>query len=115
MSEFFKSSVVKEEILEISELQEKVYSKLFEFPRLDREEKINHILDLENLMEKQRVLYTRLSLSDDPDAKEMKRRIEESASLMGLSRDIDMNLLFTNMSKLIQNLKAQLREEKLDT
>ena len=115
MSEFFESNVVKEEILEISELQEKVYSKVFEFPKLDREGKIDHILDLEHLMEKQRVLYTRLSLSQDPDAKEMKNRIEESASLMGLSRDIDMNLLFTNMSKLIQNLKAQLQDEKLDT
>jgi len=115
VSEFFESEVVKEEMQEISELQEKVYAKVFEFPKLDREGKLDHILDLEILMEKQKILYTRLSLSKDPDAQEMKIRIENSASLMGLSKDIDMNLLFTNMSKLIQNLKAQLQEEKLDT
>jgi hypothetical protein len=111
VSEFFESEVVKEEMQEISELQEKVYAKVFEFPKLDREGKINHILDLETLMEKQKILYTRLSLSKDPDAQEMKIRIEDSASLMGLPENVDMNALFSNMSKLISNLKKQLQDQ----
>ena len=39
---------------------------------------------LKDLIEKQKILYTRLSLSDDPEAKKMKENIIESASMMGL-------------------------------
>ena len=111
MSGFFDSEVVQEEMKEVSNLQEKVYSKVFEFPKLNREEKINHINDLEKLMEKQQVLYMRLALSEDPDAMEMKLRIQDSASLMGLPENVDMNALFSNMGRLINQLKQQLSEE----
>ena len=111
MSGFFDSEVVQEEMREVSELQEKVYSKVFEFPKLNREEKIDHINDLEKLMEKQQVLYMRLALSEDPDAMEMKLRIQDSASLMGLPENVDMNALFANMGRLINQLKQQLSEE----
>lgn len=111
MSGFFDSEVVQEEMREVSELQEKVYSKVFEFPKLNRQEKIDHINDLEKLMEKQQVLYMRLALSEDPDAMEMKLRIQDSASLMGLPENVDMNALFLNMGRLINQLKQQLSEE----
>lgn len=111
MSGFFDSEVVQEEMREVSELQEKVYSKVFEFPKLNRQEKIDHINDLEKLMEKQQVLYMRLALSEDPDAMEMKLRIQDSASLMGLPENVDMNALFSNMGRLINQLKQQLSEE----
>lgn len=111
MSGFFESEVVQQEMLEVSKLQEKVYSQVFQFPYLDREGKISHIKDLEKLMEKQQILYMRMALSDDSDAIEMKERIKDSASLMGLPENIDMNALFANMSRLIQELKNQLAEE----
>ena len=34
---------------------------------------------LEKLLDKQKILYARLSLSDDPEAKVMKERIVDSA------------------------------------
>lgn len=111
MSGFFDSEVVQNEILEVSKLQEKVYSQVFEFPKLNREGKINHINDLEKLMEKQQILYMRMSLSDDSDAIEMKNRIKDSATMMGLPENIDMNALFANMSRLIEELRKELSEE----
>ena len=111
MSGFFESEVVQQEMMDVSALQEKVYSKVFEFPKLSYEEKVNHINDLENLMEKQKILYMRLTLSDDSDALEMKRMIEDSASLMGLPENVDMNALFANMGRLINQLKQQLLED----
>ena len=63
---FFDSELVQTEMEEISKLQEKVYSNVFAFPSLDREGKLRHINDLETLMEKQKILYMRLALSDDP-------------------------------------------------
>ena len=76
---------------EISDLQEEVYGNVFKFPSMNKEEKKFHVGMLERLLDKQRILYTRLSLSDDPEAKMMKDRIVESATMMGLPPDSDMN------------------------
>jgi hypothetical protein len=108
---FFDSEVVQNEMLEVSKLQEKVYSEVFTFPSMDREAKINHINDLEKLMEKQQILYMRMALSDDSDAIEMKNRIKDSATMMGLPENVDMNALFSNMGRMIQSFKRQLGEE----
>ena len=72
---FFDSDVVRAEMTEIQELQEEVYSNVFKFPSMNKEEKMFHVALLEKLLDKQKVLYTRLSLSDDPEAKMMKQRI----------------------------------------
>jgi hypothetical protein len=105
---FFKSEVVRSEMAEISELQQEIYKNVFEFPRMSREEKLNHVELLEKLLNKQKVLYTRLSLSDDPEAQEMKERILESATLMGLPRGVDMNIIFNNMTKMLDVMKEQI-------
>jgi hypothetical protein len=111
---FFNSEVVRAEVAEISDLQEKVYSNVFEFPRMKREDKIEHVDLLEKLLNKQKVLYTRLSLSDDPEAKEMKQRIVDSASLMGLPSDIDMTVIFNNMSKMLAVMREQIDKTSSD-
>ena len=72
---FFDSEVVRAEMAEISELQEEIYGNVFKFPTMKREDQKYHVEVLERLLEKQRVLYTRLSLSDDPQAKQMKEDI----------------------------------------
>jgi hypothetical protein len=52
-----------------------------------------------------------MSLSDDPEAIEMKKKIVESATMMGMPPNIDMNVIFNNMSRLIDIMKQQLDEE----
>ena len=105
---FFDSEVVRAEMTEISELQEDVYKNVFNFPSMNREEKLFHIAMLDRLLDKQKVLYARLSLSDDPEAKEVKRRIVESANMMGMPPDVDMNVIFGNMSKMLDIMKQQI-------
>ena len=61
------------------------------------------------LLEKQKILYTRLTLSDDPSAKQMKENIMASAKMMGLPDDIDMTIVFSNMEKLINQMKKQVQ------
>lgn len=111
MSEFFESEIVQNELKEISELQEKVYSKVFTYPSLSKEEQINHINELELLLEKQKILYMRMSLSDNPEAKDMMLHIQDSAVMMGMPENIDMNLIFSNMSKIIQLMKKHIEIE----
>ena len=110
---FFDSEVVRAEMTEIAELQEEVYSNVFKFPRMSKEDQLYHVEVLEKLLDKQRVLYTRLSLSDDPEAKQMKRQVEESAKQMGLPTNVDMNILFANMNNMVSMMKKQIDKEPL--
>jgi hypothetical protein len=105
---FFDSEVVRAEMIEISELQEEIYGSVFKFPSMSKEDKIRHVDLLEKLLNKQRILYTQLSLSDDPEAKEMKQSITESAAMMGLPSNVDMNIIFGNMTKMLGTMKTQL-------
>jgi len=105
---FFDSDVVRAEMTEISELQEDIYRNVFKFSSMNKEEKMFHVSMLERLLDKQKVLYTRLSLSDDPEAKQMKERIIESAVMMGLPKGTDMSVIFNNMSKMLEVMKDQI-------
>ena len=110
---FFDSEVVRAEMAEIAELQEEVYENVFKFPRMSKEDQKYHVSILERLLDKQRVLYTRLSLSDDPAAKKMKKEVEEGARKMGLPSNVDMNILFANMNNMVSMMKQQIDKEPL--
>jgi len=111
---FFESDVVRAEMTEISELQEDVYRNIFNFSSMNTEEQLFHVALLERLIEKQKVLYARLSLSDDPEAKQMKDKIIESATMMGLPQGTDMSTVFNNMSKMLQLMKKQIDNSEKD-
>ena len=102
---FFQSDVVRAELAEIQELQEEVYGALFKFPTMPKEDKQYHVECLERLIEKQKILYTRLSLSDDPQAKKMKEEICKGAASMGLPTNVDMNILFNNMTQALSMMR----------
>tara|TARA_R100000008_G_C3465079_1_gene106114 strand:+ start:196 stop:528 length:333 start_codon:yes stop_codon:yes gene_type:complete len=103
---FFQSEMVQEELKEIERLQQEVFSSMFTFGKMSKVDQINHINDLESLLDKQRVMMTRLSLSDDPAAKKMKLQIMQGAKEMGLPDGVDMSHVFNNM----YNMVAQMRK-----
>jgi len=105
---FFDSEIVQSELEEIQALQEKVYSHVFTFSKMDRQDKLHHIDSLEELLDKQQILYARLSLSDDPQAKAMKDDIMNSASMFGLTKDVDLGLMFSQMKRAIAEMKKAL-------
>ena len=74
MSDFFKSEIVIDELKEINELQEELYVNIMRFGQMNKEDQLKHIDKLSTLLEKQKVMYARLSLSDDPDAQEIENR-----------------------------------------
>ena len=105
---FFQSPVVRAEMAEISELQEEVYSNVFKFPSMTKEDQLYHVEILTKLIEKQKILYARVSLSDDPEAQKMKDNIIESASMIGIPNSVDMSKVFEQMSTMVQTLKTQI-------
>jgi hypothetical protein len=108
MSNFFDSEIIQEELQEINKLQEEIYGSVLSFGYMSRENKLEHIDKMTQLLDKQRIMYTRLSLSDDPKAVEMKENLRRSVSMMGFPPETDMNVLFNSMNKTIKSLKNYL-------
>ena len=108
MSEFFDSDIVKEGLDEINQLQSEIYGNAFKFGTMNREDKLEHIEKLTHLLEKQQLMYTRISLSKDPEAVALKEHLEQSVQLLGFPEGTDMTLLFSGMSHTIDSLKTQL-------
>ena len=107
MSDFFDSEIVKEELQEIRDLQNEIYGKIQTLNMFNHDEKVDHIEKLETLLEKQRLMFTRLSLSDDSEAIKMKNHMQETVSLMGFPEGTDMGLLFSFMQETIDNLRKE--------
>ena len=111
---FFQSDVVRAELAQIQELQEEVYGALFKFPSMPKEDKQYHVEVLERLIEKQKILYTRLSLSNDPGAQKMKDTILRGAKDMGLPQNVDMNLVFDDIYKMVDVMKKQVDNDQFE-
>ena len=105
---FLDSEIVQKEMKDIEALQKKVYGNVFNFPNMDREDKILHIDFLEELLEKQQIFYKRLSLSDDPKAKEMRKTVMDSAEMFGFKKDGDLSLMFAQIAEAIKEMRKQL-------
>lgn len=101
---FFDSEIVQKEMRDIHEIQMQIGKELFAFPSMSKEEKIKHIDLLSDLLDKQQVLYTRISLSDDPQALQMKEQMIESSKMLGFG-NADVNTIFNSMKMTIANLK----------
>jgi len=84
MSDFFDSDIVREEAKEMERLQmeamELTLSGIMNGGK--KEEQLNYIHTVRNLIEKQQIFYTRLKLSDDPRAVDMCEQIEQGAKML---------------------------------
>ena len=108
---FFNSEFVQKEMEEITKLQEKIYESVFKFPTMSSTEKLEHIEILDELLNKQKILYTRLSLSDDPAAIKMKENIMNEAKMIGFPDNVDLATVFSNMTSMIEAMKKTIKDE----
>ena len=108
MSNFFDSEIIQNELEEINELQKTLYRDVMEFSTMERDEQVEHIDLLTELLDRQKIMYARLSLSDDPEAINMKNHLQKSIPLMVFPTGTDMNLLFDGMKKTISQLKENI-------
>tara|TARA_X000001036_G_scaffold348858_1_gene329266 strand:+ start:297 stop:629 length:333 start_codon:yes stop_codon:yes gene_type:complete len=108
MTKFFDSEIVQKELAEIQELQKVIYSAGMSFAALSKDDRVEHIDNLTELLAKQRVMYTRLSLSEDSQAKKMKEDLVNSVTSLGFPIGTDVNLLFSSMENSIEMLKSHI-------
>ena len=103
MSGFFESEIVRNAIKEMEQLQQQIIEETFKAPMMDKEQKKEHVELMRTFLEKQKNLYFRVSLSDDPEALEMKQRIEEAAQFLGFEGN-SINELFEEMENTLSRL-----------
>ena len=107
MSDFFDSEIVRESLQDINDLQTELYSQLGDFSSLSSEDRVEHIEKLTELLEKQKLMYTRLSLSEDDEAKKLKEQLEQSVMVMGFPPGTSIQVLFDGMQSTIDHLKKK--------
>lgn len=108
MSRFFDSDVVRESLKELDDLQKEIFHEMFELPFFSKEKKKEHLGKMKLFLEKQKNFIFRISLSDDPDAIEMKNTILESAQMFGIGPVNNVSVLFEKMEKSINALEESL-------
>ena len=108
MSGFFDSEMVRKSLIELDDLQEKIIDQLYHLPFADKEKKRGHLETMKKFLEKQKLFIFRMSLSDDPEAVEMKEKIIESAKLFGFKPGDNLNKFFDDMQETIDKLEETL-------
>ena len=111
-SEFFDSEMVQESLEDIKELQDLITNGIIDkafAPVTGYEEDDLEQLDLiEELLEKQKLMYFRCKISDDEDALLVAENMRESLRLMGMPRGATVEQMFDNLKRSIRNLRNTL-------
>lgn len=112
MSDFFDSPVVRSSIAEINELQEELVSGMMSrgFGKPEPEEGMEQLRVMRTILEKQKNFMFRLKLSDDPQAIEMKNAILDSAKMLGMQDDQDIEEFFADLEQTLDRLEKGLDE-----
>ena len=111
-SEFFDSEMVQESLEEIKELQDLITQVILDtaFSSVTgHEEDESEQLDLiEELLEKQKLMYFRCKISEDEDALLVAENMRESLRQMGMPRGATVEQMFDNLKGSIRKLRETL-------
>ena len=111
-SEFFDSEMVQASLEEIKELQDLITNGIIEAAFSSAtgfEEDEAEQLDLiEELLEKQQLMYFRCKLSKDEDAMLVAENMRESLRQMGMRRGATVEQMFDNLKGSIRKLRETL-------
>ena len=111
-SEFFDSEMVQESLEDIKELQDLITNGIIEaaFSSVTgfEEDEMEQLDLIEELLEKQKLMYFRCKLSKDEDAMLVAENMREALRQMGMPRGATVEQMFDNLKKSIRNLRNTL-------
>ena len=81
MSKFFSSEVVQEELNRMQDLYMEINKMGLLLNSNEKREQLEKMLQLIDL---QQTMYMRVTLSDDPDAKQMVEQVRNAATMLGM-------------------------------
>lgn len=80
---FFEHEQVRDEVVYLQESFAKLQSISTSFPSMETDEKLEFIEECLELIEKQKIIYTRLSLSEEEDAIEIRHQMDNLSKIFG--------------------------------
>ena len=111
-SEFFDSEMVQASLEEIKELQDLITNGIIEsaFSSVTgiEEDEMEQLDLIEELFEKQKLMYFRCKLSKEEYAMLVAENMRESLRQMGMPRGATVEQMFDNLKKSIRNLRNTL-------
>jgi len=106
---FFDSEIVQNEIAEIHKIQEEIVTMIPKLPFLMQDEQVKYFDKMIDLVEKQKLFYMRLTLTDDPRAKELQQEFKRAAIMLGMTSntDQDLGLLYESFKDSMYELRRK--------
>jgi len=108
----FSSEIVKREAEVMYRLYRDVTQKMYRFADLSKEEKLQMFDDMDTLVEKQQILYTRVMLSDDDDSEMVKENFRIAAKQMGIPTSQVGPEVFRLAKQAVDSLRETLEAEE---
>ena len=109
MSDFFKSDQVQSTIAELTALQQQLVTEMPYLNRMKPEQKKDHLRTLKSFLEKQKLFFFRISLSNDKEALEMKQRLIDATKMFGVDNEMDnMDAFFEKLNETIDEIEASI-------
>ena len=109
MSDFFKSDQVQSTIVELTSLQQQLVTEMPYLPMMKPEQKKEHLRTLKSFLEKQKLFFFRISLSNDKEALEMKNRLMEVTKMFGVNDEMNnMDAFFAKLDDTIKDLEESI-------
>ena len=112
MSKFFQSELVRGDIQEMAKLQEFCFRSVTNLALLDKERKLQYFEALRMLLEKQKIFYTRISLSDDEEAKSVAANMKQAVIMLGGNANLNIMDMFDDLLKKIDAFESHVEKQQ---
>ena len=108
MSKFFNSDVVRDAVVELSEMQHKIVMQMQTMHIMTSDQRKNHLQEMKAFLEKQKLFFFRMSLVKDKEVDLIKQKLIESAKMFGYDEIDDMNKFFDRLDKTISEIEINI-------
>ena len=105
---FFQSELVRGDIQEMVTLQQFCFRSAMNFVLLDHERKLEYFDKLEQLIEKQKVFYYRIKLSDDPEARSVLETMKQGIVMLGATPGTTVEQMFDELLNKVHVMRTKL-------
>ena len=102
---FFESDVVKEELNRMQDLYLEINRMGLMLTTPQKKEQLAKMIELINL---QQTMYMRVTLSDDPDAKQMVEQVKNAATMLGMNPSDVNHTFYDTLRDNVQEMIKQL-------
>jgi len=108
---FFQSELVRGDIQEMIELQQYCFRSAMNFVLLDSKTKMEYFDKLEQLIDKQKVFYFRIKMSDDPEAKSVLETMKQGVVMLGATPGTTIEEMFDELLQKVRAMKDKLESD----